>query len=115
MHSHYLPLCFTQRDPKTSSHVFDRYGAGACSGPGVGWGSPTSCSHLALLSPQTLCRGGWNASFEELHDVDHFEIIWKLTQKDYVLTQVGHVPSSGSTGPASVPPCPRAGGRAGST
>ncbi|XP_044901231.1 kynurenine formamidase isoform X1 [Felis catus] len=36
---------------------------------------------------QTLCRGGWNASFEELHDVDHFEIIWKLTQDDYVLTQ----------------------------
>ncbi|XP_047689655.1 kynurenine formamidase isoform X1 [Prionailurus viverrinus] len=42
---------------------------------------------------QTLCRGGWNASFEELHDVDHFEIIWKLTQDDYVLTQVGHIPS----------------------
>ncbi|KAF0887092.1 KFA formamidase, partial [Crocuta crocuta] len=38
--------------------------------------------------PETLCRGGWNASFEELQDVDHFEIIWKLTQKDYVLTQV---------------------------
>ncbi|XP_039082242.1 kynurenine formamidase isoform X2 [Hyaena hyaena] len=37
---------------------------------------------------QTLCRGGWNASFEELQDVDHFEIIWKLTQKDYVLTQM---------------------------
>ncbi|XP_042771839.1 kynurenine formamidase isoform X1 [Panthera leo] len=37
---------------------------------------------------QTLCRGGWNASFEELHDVDHFEIIWKLTQDDYVLTQM---------------------------
>ncbi|XP_039715698.1 kynurenine formamidase isoform X1 [Pteropus medius] len=36
---------------------------------------------------QTLLRGGWKASFEELHDVDHFEIIWKLTQKDYVLTQ----------------------------
>ncbi|XP_029783603.1 kynurenine formamidase [Suricata suricatta] len=37
---------------------------------------------------QTLCRGGWDASFEELHDVDHFEIIWKLTQKDYVLTKM---------------------------
>ncbi|XP_025783340.1 kynurenine formamidase [Puma concolor] len=37
---------------------------------------------------QTLRRGGWNASFEELHDVDHFEIIWKLTQDDYVLTQM---------------------------
>ncbi|KAF6092105.1 arylformamidase [Phyllostomus discolor] len=38
---------------------------------------------------QTLCRGGWRASFEELQDVDHFEIVWKLTQKDYVLNQVG--------------------------
>ncbi|XP_036766295.1 kynurenine formamidase isoform X1 [Manis pentadactyla] len=37
---------------------------------------------------QTLCRGGWEASFEELHDVDHFEIIWNLTRKDYVLTQM---------------------------
>ncbi|XP_059763038.1 kynurenine formamidase isoform X3 [Balaenoptera ricei] len=36
---------------------------------------------------QTLRRGGWKASFEELHDVDHFEILWNLTQKDYVLTQ----------------------------
>ncbi|XP_007099874.1 kynurenine formamidase isoform X4 [Physeter macrocephalus] len=42
---------------------------------------------------QTLRRGGWKASFEELHDVDHFEILWNLTQKDYVLTQVGRVPS----------------------
>ncbi|KAF3817200.1 hypothetical protein GH733_011600 [Mirounga leonina] len=40
---------------------------------------------------QTLRRGGWNASFEEIHDVDHFEIIWNLTQKDFVLTQVGHM------------------------
>lgn len=52
-----------------------------------------SCLCFALFSTQTLCRGGWNASFEELQDVDHFEIIWKLTQKDYVLTQVGHLPS----------------------
>ncbi|XP_006751818.1 kynurenine formamidase isoform X9 [Leptonychotes weddellii] len=37
---------------------------------------------------QTLRRGGWNASFEEIHDVDHFEIIWNLTQKDFVLTQM---------------------------
>ncbi|XP_053515670.1 kynurenine formamidase isoform X4 [Artibeus jamaicensis] len=36
---------------------------------------------------QTLCRGGWKASFEELQDVDHFEIVWKLTQTDYVLNQ----------------------------
>lgn len=37
---------------------------------------------------QALCRAGWKASFEELHDVDHFEIIWKLTQQDYRLTQI---------------------------
>ncbi|XP_059852956.1 kynurenine formamidase isoform X4 [Delphinus delphis] len=37
---------------------------------------------------QTLRRGGWKVSFEELHDVDHFEILWNLTQKDYMLTQV---------------------------
>ncbi|KAB0367698.1 hypothetical protein FD755_021022, partial [Muntiacus reevesi] len=36
---------------------------------------------------QTLCQGGWKASFAELHDVDHFEILWNLTQEDYVLTQ----------------------------
>nr|XP_058902430.1 kynurenine formamidase isoform X1 [Kogia breviceps] len=42
---------------------------------------------------QTLRQGGWKASFEELHDVDHFEILWNLTQKDYVLTQVGGNPS----------------------
>ncbi|XP_012516777.1 PREDICTED: kynurenine formamidase isoform X2 [Propithecus coquereli] len=37
---------------------------------------------------QTLCRGGWKASFEELRNVDHFEIIENLTQKDDVLTQI---------------------------
>ncbi|XP_070415916.1 kynurenine formamidase isoform X1 [Equus przewalskii] len=37
---------------------------------------------------QALRRGGWKASFEELDDLDHFEIIWNLTQKDYVLTQM---------------------------
>ncbi|XP_075850933.1 kynurenine formamidase [Microcebus murinus] len=37
---------------------------------------------------QTLCRGGWKAAFEELRDVDHFEIIENLTQEDYVLTQI---------------------------
>ncbi|XP_055264439.1 kynurenine formamidase isoform X2 [Moschus berezovskii] len=37
---------------------------------------------------QTLCQGGWKASFEELHDTDHFEILWNLTQEDYVLTQI---------------------------
>ncbi|XP_069339016.1 kynurenine formamidase isoform X2 [Eulemur rufifrons] len=37
---------------------------------------------------QTLRRGGWKASFEELRNVDHFEIIENLTQKDDVLTQI---------------------------
>lgn len=42
---------------------------------------------------QALCQGGWRASFEELSDVDHFEIIENLTQKDDALTQVGRSPS----------------------
>ncbi|XP_006145772.1 kynurenine formamidase isoform X2 [Tupaia chinensis] len=37
---------------------------------------------------QALCRTGWRASFEELHDVDHFEIVENLTQEDDVLTQM---------------------------
>uniref|UniRef100_G1QGS6 Arylformamidase n=1 Tax=Nomascus leucogenys TaxID=61853 RepID=G1QGS6_NOMLE len=40
-----------------------------------------------VLPAQTLCQGAWKASFEELHDVDHFEIVENLTQKDNVLTQ----------------------------
>lgn len=35
--------------------------------------------------------------------MDHFEIIWKLTQKDYVLTQVRRVPSPGMAGAAVAP------------
>ncbi|EHH25251.1 hypothetical protein EGK_09037 [Macaca mulatta] len=41
-----------------------------------------------VLSTQTLCQGEWKASFEQLHDVDHFEIVENLTQKDNVLTQI---------------------------
>ncbi|XP_014408056.2 kynurenine formamidase isoform X2 [Camelus ferus] len=37
---------------------------------------------------QALRRRSWEASFEELRDVDHFEVLWNLTQKDYVLTQI---------------------------
>ncbi|CAK6438573.1 unnamed protein product [Pipistrellus nathusii] len=37
---------------------------------------------------QTLCRGGWRASLEEVRDVDHFEILWKLAEQDDVLTQI---------------------------
>uniref|UniRef100_A0A8D0P3B7 Kynurenine formamidase n=1 Tax=Sus scrofa TaxID=9823 RepID=A0A8D0P3B7_PIG len=36
---------------------------------------------------QTLRQGGWRASLDELHDVDHFEILWNLTRKDFALTQ----------------------------
>nr|XP_018883944.3 kynurenine formamidase isoform X3 [Gorilla gorilla gorilla] len=41
-----------------------------------------------VLPVQNLCQGEWKASFEELHDVDHFEIVENLTQKDNVLTQI---------------------------
>ncbi|XP_049557511.1 kynurenine formamidase isoform X6 [Orcinus orca] len=55
-------------------------------------GSPGDAEHRVCpetVSRQpTLRRGGWKVSFEELHDVDHFEILWNLTQKDYVLTQI---------------------------
>lgn len=37
---------------------------------------------------QTLRQGGWRASLDELHDVDHFEILWNLTRKDFALTQI---------------------------
>ncbi|XP_062071954.1 kynurenine formamidase isoform X2 [Lepus europaeus] len=37
---------------------------------------------------QALCRGGWTASLEELHDVDHFEIVENLTQEEDALTQI---------------------------
>lgn len=77
--SHHLLLSVTEMDPKTiSPHL------------------PNTRPRMASprVSPaQMLRRAGRTASFEELHDVDHFEIIWKLTQKDYALTQVGCVPS----------------------
>jgi hypothetical protein len=50
---------------------------------------PSLQRHASSHFPaQTLCTRGWKASFEELHDVDHFEIIWNLTQEDDVLNQV---------------------------
>ncbi|XP_053426548.1 kynurenine formamidase isoform X7 [Nycticebus coucang] len=42
----------------------------------------------AASAQWALCQGGWKASFEELCNVDHFEIIENLTQKDDVLTQI---------------------------
>lgn len=59
---------------------------------------PPAASYLTPSFTQTLRRGGWDASFEEIHDVDHFEIIWSLTQQDFVLTQVGHSLSPGECG-----------------
>uniref|UniRef100_A0A8C9IJJ4 Kynurenine formamidase n=1 Tax=Piliocolobus tephrosceles TaxID=591936 RepID=A0A8C9IJJ4_9PRIM len=41
-----------------------------------------------VLSTRNLCQGEWKASFEQLHDVDHFEIVENLTQKDNMLTQI---------------------------
>ncbi|NP_001378931.1 kynurenine formamidase isoform 6 [Homo sapiens] len=52
-------------------------------------GDPQRCvCPEAVSKQQTLCQGEWKASFEELHDVDHFEIVENLTQKDNVLTQI---------------------------
>nr|XP_025855218.1 kynurenine formamidase isoform X1 [Vulpes vulpes] len=62
---------------------------------------------------QILRQGGWNASFEEIHDMDHFEIIWNLTQKDYVLTQVGS--TSFPCGECGSCLCPHTEGEVGST
>ncbi|XP_054526167.1 kynurenine formamidase isoform X8 [Pan troglodytes] len=45
-------------------------------------------SRRILAERKTLCQGEWKASFEELHDVDHFEIVENLIQKDNVLTQI---------------------------
>lgn len=77
-------------DPKTINHC-PWHAPGANSEPLVRarLGAPTASGSLfSRFGIQTLCRGGWEASFEELRDVDHFEIIWNLTRKDYVLTQV---------------------------
>lgn len=59
---------------------------------------------LLLCPPQTLQRGGWRASLDELHDVDHFEILWNLTRKDFALTQVGRVPAPWTAGVLPSPP-----------
>lgn len=76
--------------------------------------SPPAASCSAPSSTQTLCRGGWNASFEEIRDADHFEIIWNLTQQDSMLTQVGHLLSLWRTWVSPQPPHWR-GGEVGST
>uniref|UniRef100_A0A8D0RK97 Alpha/beta hydrolase fold-3 domain-containing protein n=1 Tax=Sus scrofa TaxID=9823 RepID=A0A8D0RK97_PIG len=62
---------------------------------------------------QTLRQGGWRASLDELHDVDHFEILWNLTRKDFALTQVGRVPAPWTAGVLPSPPPSGDGGRQG--
>lgn len=59
-------------------------------GGGKGLATPfCSLTTSCFLSPaQMLLQKGWNASFEEFQDVDHFEIVWNLTREDFELTQV---------------------------
>lgn len=40
------------------------------------------------LSPQALRAAGWSVSLLDLAGVDHFDIIEKLAEDSYVLTQV---------------------------
>lgn len=58
-----------------------------------GWGSGSLLP--APLSPQALRAAGWSVSMLDLAGVDHFDIIEKLSEENYVLTQVGEgLPSS---------------------
>ncbi|KFP31493.1 Kynurenine formamidase, partial [Colius striatus] len=42
----------------------------------------------SLLPPQALRAAGWSVSLLDLAGVDHFDIIEKLSEESYVLTQV---------------------------
>lgn len=42
----------------------------------------------AISSLQALRSAGWTVSLLDVADTDHFDIIEKLSQRDYVLTQV---------------------------
>lgn len=42
----------------------------------------------ALLSPQALRAAGWSVSLLDLAGVDHFNIIERLSEDSYILTQV---------------------------
>lgn len=58
-----------------------------------GWGSGSFLP--ALLSLQALRAAGWSVSLLDLAGVDHFDIIEKLSEESYVLTQVREeLPSS---------------------
>ncbi|XP_047612692.1 kynurenine formamidase isoform X5 [Phacochoerus africanus] len=63
--------------------------SGRCPGPDGGPGDPEHhiCPDAVSRQP-TLRRGGWRASLDELQGVDHFEILWNLTRKDFALTQI---------------------------
>lgn len=66
---------------------------GSCCPAWGGWGSGSLLP--ALLSPQALRAAGWSVSLLDLAGVDHFDIIEKLSEENYVLTQVGEeLPSS---------------------
>lgn len=43
----------------------------------------------APLSPQALRAAGWSVSLLDLAGVDHFDIIERLSEDSYILTQVG--------------------------
>lgn len=58
----------------------------SCSPDQSGWGSGSLLP--APLSPQALRAAGWSVSLLDLAGVDHFDIIEKLAEDSYVLTQV---------------------------
>lgn len=37
---------------------------------------------------QALRIAGWSVSFLDIADTDHFDVVEKLSQEDYLLTQV---------------------------
>lgn len=53
-----------------------------CCGAQLGFPLP------ALICPQALRLAGWSVSLLDLASVDHFDIIEKLSEETYVLTQV---------------------------
>ncbi|XP_042658708.1 kynurenine formamidase isoform X2 [Tyto alba] len=58
-----------------------------CCGPvRGGWGSGSLLP--VPLSPQALRAAGWSVSMLDLAGVDHFDIIEKLSEESYILTQV---------------------------
>ncbi|XP_045020696.1 kynurenine formamidase isoform X11 [Bubalus bubalis] len=85
----YLPEAVSEAMPFLVFFHGGYWQSGRHPGPDGRPGDPEHrvCPEAVSRQP-TLCQGGWKASFEELHDMDHFEILWNLTQEDYVLTQI---------------------------